>query len=96
MAGLGAAALAGLGTKAYLERKENKDDEEEIEAEEWDDEEDLELSSVNDTAGLELEESDYLTPNDEYAYAPETADIDSNGDGDKYQATNASELPSMN
>ena len=34
MAGLGAAALAGLGTKAYLERKENKDDEEEIEAEE--------------------------------------------------------------
>ena len=96
MAGLGAAALAGLGTKAYLERKENKDDEEEIEAEEWDDEEDLELSSVNDTAGLELEESDYLTPNDEYAYAPETADIDSDGDGDKYQATNASELPSMN
>ena len=96
MAGLGAAALAGLGTKAYLERKENKDDEEEIEAEEWDDEEDLELSLVNDTAGLELEESDYLTPNDEYAYAPETADIDSDGDGDRYQATNASELPSMN
>ena len=96
MAGLGAAALAGLGTKAYLERKENKDDEEEIEAEEWDDEEDLELSLVNDQAGLELEESDYLTPNDEFAYAPETADIDSDDSGDRYQATNASELPSMN
>ena len=27
---------------------------------------------------------------------PETADIDSDDSGDRYQATNASELPSMN
>ena len=96
MAGLGAAAVAGLGTKAYLERKENKDEEEEIEAEEWEEDEDLELSLVNDNIDLELEESDYLTPTDEYAYAPETADIESDDEGDKYEAVNSSELPSMN
>ncbi len=96
MAGLGAAAIAGLGTKAYLERKENKDDEDEIEAEEWDEDESVDLALDNENYGAELEESDYLTPNDEYAYAPETADIESDDDGNKYEAVNSSELPSMN
>ena len=89
MAGLGAAALAGLGTKAYLDHKENKDNEEEIEAEEW--EEDL---SESDSLGLQ--ESDYLMPTDEFAYQPEGANMTIEDEGEKYQAVNSSELPSIN
>ena len=97
MAGLGAAALAGLGTKAYLERKENKDEEDELEADEWEEEDAAELALENAAIENDLEESDYLLPTDEYAFQPETASIeDEEDDGDKYQAVNSSDLPSMN
>ena len=97
MAGLGAAALAGLGTKAYLERKENKDEEDELEADEWEEEDAAELALESASLENELEESDYLLPTDEYAFRPETASIeDEEDDGDRYQAVNSSDLPSMN
>ena len=89
MAGLGAAALAGLGTKAYLDHKENKDNEEEIEAEEW--EEDL-----SESENLGLQESDYLMPTDEFAYQPEGMNMSIEDEGERYQAVNSSELPSIN
>ena len=97
MAGLGAAALAGLGTKAYLDRKENKDNEEEIEAEEW--QEDEELSLENENYDLGMEESDYLTPDDEFAYQPDgivAAVGDDEEDEDKYEAVNSSDLAEFN
>ena len=96
MAGLGAAALAGLGTKAYLERKENKDEEEELEADEWEEEDAAELALNTESYENELEESDYLLPTDEYAFQPETAAIADEDEGEKYQAVNSSDLPSMN
>lgn len=66
-AGLGAAGLAGLGTKAYLDKKENEDEEEEdsIETEEW--EEDADSMNI-DYGEEDSEEADYLTPTDEYAF----------------------------
>ena len=99
MAGLGAAALAGLGTKAYLERKENKDEEDEIEADEWEEEDAAELALNTEAYDNELEESDYLLPTDEYAFQPEGAEISSEAeldDEDRYHAVNSSDLPSMN
>ena len=102
MAGLGAAALAGLGTKVYLDRKENKDNEEELEAEEWDETEEEFEALENENYDLDLEESDYLTPNDEFAYQPDgviaaVADDDEDeDDGEVYEAVNSSELSSMN
>ena len=67
-AGLGAAGLAGVGTKAYLDKREKKDDEEEedsIETEEWQEDAD----SMNIEYGeTEDAEADYLTPTDEYAF----------------------------
>ncbi len=102
MAGLGAAALAGLGTKVYLDRKENKDNEEELEAEEWDETEEEFEALENENYDLDLEESDYLTPNDEFAYQPDgvvaaVADDDEDEeDGEAYEAVNSSELSSMN
>ena len=100
MAGLGAAALAGLGTKAYLERKENRNEEEELDVEEWDENaEELALNSLEtEDYNNELEESDYLLPTDEYAFQPEAAiaSDDEEDDDDRYQAVNSSDLPSMN
>ena len=102
MAGLGAAALAGLGTKVYLDRKENKDNEEELEAEEWDETEEEFEALENENYDLDLEESDYLTPNDEFSYQPDgviaaVADDDEDEDDEEvYEAVNSSELSSMN
>ena len=63
-AGLGAAALAGIGTKAYLDKKEKKEeDSDELETEEWANQ-DVEIDY-----GLETdEEADYLDPTDELAF----------------------------
>lgn len=66
-AGLGAAGLAGIGTKAYLDKREKKEEEEEdsIETEEWQEDAD----SMNIEYGeTENAEADYLTPTDEYAF----------------------------
>lgn len=79
MAGLGASVLAGLGTKAYLDNKTKKDEEDELEILE---EEPLE----NENYKLDIEEKDYLTPTDEFAYTNE----------EKYEASNISELPKFN
>lgn len=84
IAGLGAAAAAGLGTKAYLDRKEKGENEEsDFEAEEWDEED-----SLNIEYNEEMEtERDYLDPTDEYAYTDEPEE--------SYEAVNSSELASM-
>ena len=65
-AGLGAAALAGIGTKAYLDKKsKNQEEEDNIDTEEWEEDAD----SVEIDYGQETnEEADYLSPTDEYAF----------------------------
>ena len=99
MAGLGAAAVAGLGTKVYLDHKENKDNEEELEAEEWDETEEDVAALENENYDLGMDESDYLTPNDEFAYQPDgvvaAVSTDDEEEG-SYEAVNSSELSSMN
>ena len=68
VAGLGAAGLAGVGTKAYLDKREkdsDEDEEEGLETEEWNEDAD----SMNiDYGETENAEADYLTPTDEYAF----------------------------
>lgn len=64
IAGLSAATIAGLGTKAYIDRKENEE-EEDIEAEDWNEEESLGMDYNQDTSS----EGDYLTATDEYAFS---------------------------
>ena len=83
-AGLGAASIAGIGTKAYLDRKENKEENNEssIDMEEWEED----IDSVNIEYDEDME-SDYLSPVDEYAYQEEPQE--------SYQAVNSSELASM-
>ena len=80
---------------AELEEK-NKDEEEELEADEWEEEDAAELALNTESYENELEESDYLLPKDEYAFQPETAAIADEDEGEKYQAVNSSDLPSMN
>lgn len=68
VAGLGAAGLAGVGTKAYLDKREkenNEDEEEGLETEEWN--EDVDSMNI-DYGEKENAEADYLTPTDEYAF----------------------------
>ena len=64
-AGLGAATLAGIGTKAYLDKREKKEeDEEDLEMESWAEEPEVEIDY-----GIETnDESDYLSPTDEFAF----------------------------
>ena len=68
-AGIGAAGLAAVGAKTYLDKKENKKDKEEeiekLETEEWTSEEGtLDIDYNN----KESKENDYLTPTDEFAF----------------------------
>lgn len=68
VAGLGAAGLAGVGTKTYLDKREkenNEDEEEGLETEEWN--EDVDSMNI-DYGETENAEADYLTPTDEYAF----------------------------
>lgn len=68
-AGLGAAGLAGLGTKAYLDKKEKSNEEEEEEAittEEW--QEDADSMNIDYGETTTEEDSDYLMPTDEFAF----------------------------
>ena len=66
-AGLGAAAIAGFGTKAYMDKREkSKDETASIDTEDWQGD----SNSVNiDYGKIErTEEADYLSPTDEYAF----------------------------
>ena len=64
-AGLGAAAIAGIGAKAYLDKRERgKEENSEIETDEWSENDSIEM----DYQEVENEESDYLSPKDEYAF----------------------------
>lgn len=84
IAGLGAATVAGLGTKALLDKKEESYEEDDsFEADEW-----VEEDSINvDYEEAMEEDSDYLSPSDEYAYSEE--------EPESYEAVNSSELASM-
>ena len=64
-AGLGSAALAGIGTKAFLDKREKKEeDEEDLEMESWAEEPEVEIDY-----GIEVDDKpDYLNPTDEYAF----------------------------
>ena len=84
IAGLSAAAVAGIGTKAYLDKKEQGDVEEDVDAEEW-----TEDSLDVDYNDAMEQEGDYLDPSDEYAYQEDGEPAGS------YEAVNSSELASM-
>lgn len=84
IAGLGAAAIAGIGAKAYLDKREENKSNDEIETEEWSGDEEFDLGYSEEDAS---EGRDYLAPTDEYAYE--------DGPEENYQAVNSSELPSM-
>ena len=65
-AGLGAASVAGIGAKAYLDKREkSNEDVEELETEEWTSKENMEFDYGIDEV---LEEADYLSPTDELAF----------------------------
>ena len=88
IAGLGAAAIAGIGTKAYLDKKEKEKDEDEIEVlddEEWNNTDSLELDYTDGNNAEE--EIDYITPTSQYAYQEEPIE--------RYKAVNSSESESM-
>ena len=84
IAGLSAAAVAGIGTKAYLDKSENKESEE-FEAEEWEED----SLDIDYNEAME-EDGDYLNPSDEYAYQEE-----GESEPGSYEAVNSSELASM-
>ena len=68
VAGLSAAGIAGIGAKAYLDKRESDEDEEEendeLTTEEW--QEDPESMAIDYGDGQE--EADYLMPTDEFAF----------------------------
>ena len=65
-AGLGAASIAGIGAKTYLDKREKSDEDiEELETEDWTNQENMEFDYGIDEA---LEEADYLSPTDELAF----------------------------
>lgn len=66
-AGLGAASIAGIGAKAYLDKREkaSEEDEDELETEEWASQDDVEIDYGLET---DSEEADYLSPTDELAF----------------------------
>lgn len=88
IAGLGAATVAGLGTKAFLDKKEENTAEDEFEADEWEEEDSLNI----DYEEAMSEDSDYLSPADEIAYQEGDEEVDSEP---SYEAVNSSELASM-
>lgn len=67
-AGLGAAAAAGIGAKAYMDKRERakEENEDSINTEEW--EEDADSLSVDYEENDLNEAADYLSPKDEYAF----------------------------
>lgn len=86
IAGLGSAAVAGIGTKAFLDKKEEANEEEDFEAEEWTEEDQLDI----DYSEAMEEDRDYLDPSDEFAYQEGEEEPT-----ESYEAVNSSELASM-
>lgn len=86
IAGLGAATVAGFGTKAYLDKREEGTSEEEFDAEEWEEEDSINV----DYEEAMSEDGDYLSPADEFAY--QDGEEEST---ESYEAVNSSELASM-
>ena len=60
-AGLSAAAAAGIGAKAYMDRKRNNDVDEDFDSEEWDGDEDIDMKY---DSGVEKQE--YLDDNEDF------------------------------
>ena len=83
VAGLSAAAAAGIGAKAYMDRKNNSDngDDEDFETEEWTGEDSLDI--------------DYNDGVEEEQYLDEDSDFDAEGEPEKYGARNNDELADM-
>lgn len=65
IAGLGAATIAGIGTKAYLDKKDEEKSDDDIETEEWSGDEELDLEYTPEDL---TSERDYLSPTDAQAY----------------------------
>lgn len=63
-AGLGASAIAGIGTKAFMDKKNKDDDVEELDIEDWTDQSEMEVDYETDSNIA----SDYLNPTDELAF----------------------------
>ena len=83
IAGLSAAAAAGIGAKAYMDRKNNNDNgDDDFEAEEWSGEEDLDID-YNDG----VEEEQYLDDESDFGTEDEVPE--------KYGARNNDELADM-
>ena len=83
VAGLSAAAAAGIGAKAYMDRKNNSDngDDEDFETEEWTGEDNLDI--------------DYNDGVEEEQYLDDDTDFDSEAEPEKYGARNNDELADM-
>lgn len=83
VAGLSAAAAAGIGAKVYMDRKKNNDTGEEIDTEEWSGEDQIELDYTDDIQETE----NYLNDDDDYGYQAEKAE--------KYDARSSEELADL-
>ena len=84
-AGLSAAAAAGIGAKAYLDRKNNNDNDEEIDeiaTDEWENEDQLNIEYAED-----VEQEQYLDEDDEYGYQEEPTE--------KYGARSSQEIADL-
>ncbi len=88
IAGLSAAAAAGIGAKAYLDRKENKEDEEsdEIETEDWSGEDTLDLEYDDNKIPVAFLDDDDDDEEKEYQEA----------ETEKYDARTSEELADLN
>ncbi len=84
-AGLSAAAAAGLGAKAYMDRKKNDeyDEEEDFDTEEWDEDADNLEIEYNDSS----EKEEYLDEDDDYGYQAM--------ENEKYGARSSQELADL-
>ena len=88
-AGLSAAAAAGIGAKAYMDRKNNNgtSDDYDDDIEEWSDEDTIDLNEGSDESHNYEESDDYLNEDDEYGYQTEEVE--------KYGARNSEELADL-
>ena len=84
-AGLSAAAAAGIGAKAYLDRKNNNDNGEtdDIETEDWENQETIDLEYAED-----VEKEQFLDEDDEFGYQEEEP-------AEKYGARSSQEIADL-
>lgn len=81
-AGLSAAAAAGIGAKAYMDRKRNNADEDDFESEEWTGDESMDIEYEDQSA-----KEEYLDDSDDYGYQDAVTE--------KYGARNNEELADL-